>query len=301
MRIKFFWFLLLAFPSRAQIFKAPETGWSAGISLQFGTHINGIGIQFNTYFTDRFYQLNFGEQLMFQLSDIGQRKHFFNSRTSTGLVLLAGKKSTQRDFQLNGLSHNTNYNYGLGYNYLWYLDNVGSSQRSGGWGLHLKKTSILFENDIFGGQGKDRFRTGHLAITYRDSLWKFNAGFSIWTGETAGTDWQKISFEGCPNGYRSLEDKSFGKTSHGIAYVGFDYGFGNFQWLSYKIGVDSEKLRHQLQNRFMHDLIWLPKSLPRNTPHYPMLDKNGCPVFNKTEARKSELFFQGSINSGWSY
>jgi hypothetical protein len=140
-----------------------------------------------------------------------------------------------------------------------------------------------------------------LAISYRDSLWKFNAGFSIWTGETDRTDWQKIVFDGCPNGYRSLEDQPYGRTSHGITYVGFDCGYGSSQWLGFKIGIDSEHLLHQLQNRLMHDLIWLPKSLKRNTPHYPMLDKQGSPVFNKTDVRKSELFFHGGLNSGWSY
>ena len=151
MQIKLIGLLLLSLPLKAQLFKTPEFGWNAGISLQFGTHINGFGFQLNTYFTDRTYQLNFGEQLVYQLSDIGQRNHFFQSRTSTGIVLLAGRQSTLSDFQLNSLLHNTNYNYGLAYNYLWYFDNVGSSQRSGGWGLHLKKISVLFENDIFAG------------------------------------------------------------------------------------------------------------------------------------------------------
>jgi hypothetical protein len=301
MRVIFFGFLLLIFPLKAQVFKAYQFGWSTGISIQFGTQINGIGIHFNSYFTDRFYQLNFGEHLVYQLTDIGSRKYFFQSRTSTGLALLLGKQTNQIEFQLNSLMHNTKYNYGLAYNYLWYHDNTSTTQRSGGWAIHLKKTSILFENDIFGGQGKDRFRTGQLAITYRDSLWKFSAGFSIWTGETSGTDWQKIAFDGCPNGYRSLEDKPFGRTSHGIAYIGFDYGYGSSQWLGYKIGIDSERLRHQVQNRLLHDLIWLPKKLPRHTPHYPMLDQNGCPVFDKNDARKNVLYFQGGINSNWSY
>jgi hypothetical protein len=51
----------------------------------------------------------------------------------------------------------------------------------------------------------------------------------------------------------------------------------------------------------LHDLIWLPKTLPRNTPHHPMLDQNGCPVFDKNDARKNELYFQGGVNSNWSY
>lgn len=301
MPFKLFIISLLPLSVSSQLLKSPEVGFNAGICLQFGTHVNGIGIQFNTYFTDRFYQFNLGEQFNFQLSDLANRRKFFQSRFSAGTVILTGKKSNQMDFQLNGLFHNTRYNYGLAYNYLFYNDNIGTKQRSGGWGLHLKKIAILFENDFFGGQGKDRFRTGNISVSYRDSTFKFTTGFSIWTGETTGTEWQKIKFQDCPNGFRILEDKPYGKTSHGIIYLGFEYGYGNYQWLSYKIGVDSEHFRHILQNRFMHDLNLLPNKIPRRTPHYPMLDKYGCPVFDKTNVRKSNPYFQGGINSNWSY
>ena len=294
-------FLLFPTSSFSQLALNSTFGWKAGVSFQFGTHFNNLGIFCNTYFADRFYQFNLGEQFTFRLSDLGDRQRFFQSRCSAGLVLLAGKENSPQDFQLNGLFHNTKKNLGLAYNYIWYNDNIGSSQRSGGWGIHVKNFSLLFENDIFGGQGKDRFRTGHFALTYRDSTWKYSAGFSIWTGETSETNWIKVSNKGCPNGFRILEDKPFGKTSHGIAYVGFDYMLGAYSWLGYKVGVDSEKLRHYLQNRAMHDLVWLPRCVKRNTPHYPVLDEQGCPVFDPKKARSSILYFNGGLNDSWSY
>ena len=65
--------------------------------------------------------------------------------------------------------------------------------------------------------------------------------------------------------------------------------------------MESERMRHKLQNRFRHDLNWLPTKIPRNTPHYPSLGAKGCLVFEKFKARKSYPMFQAGINSNWSY
>jgi hypothetical protein len=301
MRWRLTFFTFIPFCAACQFFLTPTFGWKAGAIFQFGTHANNFGIQVNTFVSGRFCQLNIGEQVTFRLSDLGRRRLFFQSRFSSGIVLLSGKELSLNDFQLNGLLHNTTKNYGLSYNYIWYLDNKGSSQNSGGWGVHVKNFTLLFENDFFGGQGKDRFRTGHFAFSYRQNSWKINAGFSIWTGESSGSHWTKIRYKGCPNGFRILEDTPFGTTSHGIAYVGFDYMLDTYEWLGCKIGIDSEKLRHQLQNRLMHDLVWLPKGIKRNTPHYPMLDKNGCPVFDLNKSKPAQFFFNGGLNNNWSY
>jgi hypothetical protein len=67
-----------------------------------------------------------------------------------------------------------------------------------------------------------------------------------------------------------------------------------------RIGIDSERIRHAFQNRLMHDLIFLPKRFPRKTPHYPMLDQDGCPTFDKTAVRKSKLYLQGGVRDVWS-
>ena len=70
--------------------------------------------------------------------------------------------------------------------------------------------------------------------------------------------------------------------------------YGNI--LQMKVGVDSERFRHAFQNRLTHDLIILPKKVTRNTPHYPRLDENGCPVFEKELVRKDKWYFQVGLN-----
>lgn len=296
----FFLLFLTPFSSFEQTFKAEKVGMSIGILFNVGAHVNSVGIAFNGYYHDYFYQINAGSTFTFNLTNYGKRKHFWETRNSLGLILLGGKKEMTPDFQLNGLLHNSNYNYGLGYNYIWYFDNAKTSQLSGGWAVHLKSFSLLLENDIFGGQGKDRFRTGHLTMNYRLKDFKISTGLNIWTGETANSIWNKEGFDKCPSGYRELENLPYGKTSHGILYGGISFNLGYGQFANTRIGVDSEKIRHAFQNRLMHDLIFLPKKFERKTPHYPRLDDLGCPVFEDSLVRKSKFYFQLGINENWS-
>ena len=204
------------------------------------------------------------------------------------------------DFLLDGLNHQTPYNFGVGYNYLWYFDNVGTSQQSGGFGLHIKSVSLYQENDVFGGQGRDRFRSGHLTASYRTENWRYALGVSIWTGETRGSKWQKIELNDSPHGFRILEDLPYGKTSHGILYGSISYSMPYRQIASLRLGIDSEQVRNGLQNRLVHDLLFLPKSIERDTPHYPRLDDYGCPVFDKKERRRDKIYFQFGANGNWS-
>ncbi len=278
----------------------PSIGFQIGAVAQFGSHINALGISGNIYYSDFFYQFNVSSQLKYNFTNLGNRTHFWENRNGLGLILLAGKKNLSPDFQFDALNHQTKFSNGLGYNYLWYFDQAGTSQRSGGWGLHLRYFSLLFENDVFGGQQKDRFRTGTMQLNYRFQDWKFFTNLNLWTGETANSHWDKNPLPKCPSGFRSLENLPYGKTSHGVFAFGFYHNFLEKQNASFKIGIDSEHIRHATQNRFAHDLLILPKNLERNTPHYPRLNEEGIPVFEKSEVRKSKIFFQSGVNEIWS-
>jgi hypothetical protein len=295
-------FILLfsALSARSQTFSNDKFGVSLGYVLNLGTHVDRMGLFINAYYHDHFYQVNAGTLLTLNLKGYGGRKRFWETRNHLGIVLLAGKRQMDPDFQLDGLLHNSRYNYGLGYNYIWYFDNAGTTQRSGGWSAHVKRFSVLFENDVFGGQAKDRFRTGHLAFNYRYDRFKFSGGLYIWTGETARSVWQKVPLDKCPSGFRILEDLPYGRSSHGILYGGVTYDLGMGQNLQARLGVDSEHIRHGFQNRLIHDLLFLPPNIERNTPHYPRLDENGCAVFEKDSVRRDRLYFQFGSNENWS-
>lgn len=277
-----------------------HTGASLGIVFNVGTHVNSIGLNAKAFYTDYFFQANIGTTFYLHERSYGQRAHFWESRNYFGLMLLAGKKERTIDFQLDGLNHQTQFNYAVGFNYLIYKDNAGTSQLSGGFGLHIKNFSLYHENDVFGGQANDRFRTGHLYASYQYNEFKFGTGINIWTGETRDSRWEKIHLDKCPNGFRILEDLPYGKTSHGIFYGTIAYQLPYTQTTSLRIGIDSEQIRHGFQNRFAHDLIFLPKRMKRTTPHYPRLDEHGCPVFYRENVRKNQLFLEWSANENWS-
>ncbi len=283
-----------------QFVSEPRMGVNASLILNFGSHVNSIGVNLKAYYQDYFFQLNTGSSITRNITSYGSRKHFWESRSVLGLILLGGERSNTIDFQLDGLNHQSPYNYGVGYNYLWYYDNAGTSQLSGGWSLHLKKFALYMENDVFGGQAKDRYRSGHFAVNYRYEDFKFGTGFYIWTGETDGAVWERIPSIDCPYGFKILEDNPFGKTSHGILYSSVFYNGPYGQNVFLKLGVDDENIRNFVQNRLIHDLIWLPKGIERKTPHYPRLDSLGCPVFFKEEARKPKVYFQTGSGDNWS-
>jgi hypothetical protein len=293
-------FMLISQLVTAQTFRNEKFGVTIGTVLTIGTHVRSVGLTVNGFYTDYFYQLNTGSTFRYNLYSYGKRVRFIENRNQLGLILLAGKKESSVDFELDGLFHNTAYNYALGYNYLWYFDKAGTSQRSGGWSAHIRNVGILFENDVFGGQAKDRFRTGHISLIYRAPDFKIGGGLYLWTGETAKSYWDKIEMEACPSGFRTLDELPFGKTSHGNLYGTFRYRIPFYgQTAGVRIGIDSEHIRHYIQNRISHDLIFLPKKIKRNTPHYPRLDENGCPVFTKEETRRDRFYFQLDANENW--
>lgn len=292
--------LLPVFPGYCQNYFQDHFGGSIGIVANVGTHTNTIGLNFKGYYTDYFFQTNLSSTFYLHERNLGNRKNYFEMRNAIGIVLLGGKRDNQIDPYLDALNHQTNYRYGIGYNYIWYYDNAETSQLSGGWSLHFNKFSIYHENDVFGGQGRDRFRTGHLQFAYRYDQIRLSAGVNIWTGETRGAEWVKASTDWCPNGFKMLEGNPYGHTSHGIAYMGIQYFMPYQQNAQLRIGMDSENVRHVFQNRLMHDLPFMPKSFKRTTPHYPRLDEYGCAIFSNEFKRKDRFYLQFGANNNWS-
>lgn len=283
-------------PAQSLRMDKPNTGLQTGVVLNIGTHELAVGIQLKGYIGFDYSQLNLGNTFLWKFYSLGNRRHFFENRASAGAVLMVGKNNSVVDFELDGLNHQTRKDFGIAFNYLIYSDNAGTSQLSGAWALHIKNVSVRLENDVFGGQARDRFRTGMLSVSYRSDWYKINAGLYIWTGETRGSFWDKSVTKGMPSGYRSLEDLPYGRTSHGIFYGGVQFllPYGNIAHV--RVGADSEHFRHFFQNRLMHDLIFLPEKIKRNTPHYPRLDEQGYPVFEKESVRKTIYYLQFGLN-----
>jgi hypothetical protein len=286
--------LILLFPFLAT--SQVNWGLQIGLSANVGSHYTGIGVFGRTYINYKFIQLNYTTDLQYSALSTAERRNMLEFRNSIGAVFVGGKETRSSSFVLDGLNHNTNRNLGAGYALVHYWDNKKTSQLSGGFALHIGKIAITMENDVFGGQAKDRFRTGHARISYSDSLQQYALGINLWTGETANTSWQRVCLPKMPQGYRLLEDQDYGGTSHGIVYIeGRLAGPFNQQPLL-RLGIDSEEIRHQVQNRLLHDLVFLPKGVKRSTPHYPRVDENGCATFDAKNRRKDRVYIQLGLN-----
>lgn len=284
-----------------QLVQEKHWGVQVGLTANFGTHINQFGVKIQGYYTRNFVQINAGNQFLINASNLANRQNYIENRINIGAVLLAGKRNSTPSFVLDGLNHQTNYDYGLGYNYLWYLDNADSYQVSGGFGLHVKQFSLLIENDLFSGNGRDRFRTSFTQLNYHNKMLNIKLNTQLWTGETWGTELMNKKENPYPVGYKDLRNTLYGRESHGIVAVGIDYYLFYGNSLSAVIGIDSEVVRNGLQNRFMHDKPFIPKRWRKPNVNYPMLDKLGLPIHNKVDAKKNVLYFQFGLNQPTTY
>lgn len=294
-------FLLMTSTLFSQEWRNDHFGVQLGLSANFGTHVQRIGIRFQAYSTYSFAQFNIGHQIHFNKGNLADRQNYFSNRSSIGLVLLAGKRSITPQFIFDGLNHQTHYEYGLGYNYLWYFDNAGSSQRSGGFGIHVQEFSLLIENDLFAGSGRDRFRTSYFSVQYHTDLINLSLNSQLWTGETWGTKLRNTPDSLYQVGYKDLSKTLYGKKSHGILSIGIDYLMGYGNRIHTLVGIDHERIRHGLQNKFMHDKPFIPNNWRTPNVNYPMLNKEGLPIHHKGEEDSGMLFYQFGLNRSLTY
>jgi hypothetical protein len=270
-------FLILILPANlfAQNRWIPNAGVKATVLVTLGSHQNSLGLKLDSYVGNDFVQINAGLTGRYFLTNLGNRSSFGELRLSTGGVVMFGKANNPINMDWDGTLHQTNSSYSLGYAHYWYLDRTKTSQRSGAWNIGIKRIDILFENDVFAGNALDKFRSGALVFSYRDSLYKASLGLIIWTGETKNSVWNHEQTKDMPNGYRDLTTNSFGKLNHGILYGEIKHRFVGVQTVGGRIGWDSEQIRHIFQNKISHDLVLLPKKMKRTTPHYPRLNELG--------------------------
>jgi hypothetical protein len=272
-----------------------KSGINLHLIFSFGSHQKSVGIRLNSYFQYRFFQLNGSSSFQFYKFSWGNRSSFFENANAIGIVGFVGQKNQFVDWEFSVLSKQSPHDYAISYSSIWYRDNAGTSQRSGAFGLQIKKISLSHENDAFAGIATDRFRTGIFKVSWNDSLYKIGSGIFIWTGETNGVP-KQFNPEFYPKYYKNLSMLPYGKTSHGILYGQVQFRMQNNS-LGFQIGVDSEELRHQIQNEFFHDLPFLPKKYQNQTPHYPRLNDQGFPAFDKNGIRKNRFYYSVGINS----
>ncbi len=273
-------------------------GFQTQLTLQIGAPINAIGMQTNFFYAHNHFQLGTGWQAKCYISGLGPKGMFIENRFHlSGNVAWGKTREINRQF-MNPLFQFTDKRNSLGYAYYWFLDTRETSQRSGAWLMQIDRTFVYFENDLFAGQGRDRFRTGTLQLIYMDSLQQIALNMRMWTGETRGAKVIQNSTYPSARGYKDLSESLYGKHSHGILSVSYARSF-DFSPISVELGIDNEHIRHFFQNKLIHDFPYFLKTNPMRNRHLPMLDENGLPYLDpKTQKlRKTKWLINGGIGS----
>lgn len=207
----------------AQRWDRENWGLQLGVTTNFGTHKNTIGLKIQAYGNYEFIQLNSGFTIYHNALNLGNRKGYSTIRINTGVAFMGGKRNAVPHITLSGLNTQTRHQYAVAYNYLWYFDNIGTSQRSGGMAAHFNNYSAYIENDFFSGQGHDQFRTSSIAFMYHTEMWEVYIENTLWTGETQHAERKTNKISGDTIHYKDLSKNLMGKTSHGIVSAGFNH------------------------------------------------------------------------------
>jgi len=154
----------------------------------------------------------------------------------------------------------------------------------------------------------DEFRTGAIGLGYIEKDIYFSAKSIFWTGSSHCGEEVKYR-EGKSKyparwGYRDITDCPGGKYSHGIFSLGIitDAGFG--QNVGGHIGIDTEQYRNAVQNKFFHDMYFIPSFMdnPKNL-HIPMKTTDGSNYLYKEdqEIRPAKFVWQLGLNPALVY
>lgn len=134
----------------------------------------------------------------------------------------------------------------------------------------MNELSFITENDLFSGTPHlDRFRTGAFLLQYQKDNFQIGINATLFTGQMG----ERITDESYPFGhvYENTIGGKYPQCSHGLLSGQIKYVGDYYQTYQANIGVDSERVRHAIQNRFTHDIL-IGRGI---NAHVPMIDDKG--------------------------
>ena len=294
-------------------FSATENiGFNVSISYSIGTHFQRFGIAGNFHIFYKNTQFSNRIDYHYNFKNIGPPTQGHELQLNFAVLYAYGKNDSLFVNQYNYLQNFTNHEYSVAYSFNIYLDQIETSQRSGTIYLQFKRFEIASENDIFGQQSVDKYRTGAIRLAYNFNLFTLGINSILWTGNPKG-----VPRVNDPNykgrwGYKDLSGTKYGKYSHGILSFSVEriniLPITNFNadkiTNSFYIGIDSEYIRHFFQNKLIHDMPFFPKAWNKaKNPHYPMLQGNG-EIFefkNDQKVKPMKFYYQITNNASLFY
>lgn len=307
-RILFFLFvLLLIFPKRQSaqdlLIREKNLGFNIGVNFAVGSHFQRLGLNVNFFYVTDFFQANSEVRAYFNFKNLGPKLVYPELVLSQGVLFGYGKKQIWNNPFITSVSNQTGYAYSVAYSYNAYFNSIKTKQQTGIIALGFDRIAFIAENDILGHKFFDRFRTGGFLLQYQYED-KFQAGISsvMWTGELG----RKVSNDPVFKArcYMDTTGGHYTNFSHGLLSLQFKYNIGLSHNLQANLGVDAEQVRNAIQNKFIHDLPFVPKKLikPINC-HIPMLDTEGNQYLFRPEQKikRPELFWNVFSNAALFY
>lgn len=288
--------------SSAQQYQENNLGINVGIVAAFGSQFDRFGFTVNSYYARSHFQVNTGLRCYFNFKNIGPNQQYIEAVASLGVVYAYGEKNESYSMFFNPVSNQTYRKNSIGYAFNYYINPIGTSQQTGTISIEVNQFNLIAENDIFARPKLDRFRTGAFLLQYKTDSLALGLNTTLFTGEMG----KKIQDENYPFShlYKSNKEGKYTQHSHGLLSVQAQYITDYYQQLQANIGVDAERVRHVVQNRLIHDLIFLPKAWRKKTnAHIPMLDKDEEQyLFKKDQlVKKPKIYYNMFSNSGLFY
>lgn len=279
-------------------------GFNVGLNVAFGTHFQRLGINLNFFYLNNFFQTNSEVRVYFNFKSLGPKLRYPELVLSQGVVFGYGATHTLFNPFLSSVSNQTKYVNAFAYSYNAWFNKRRTTQQTGIIAIQVDKFTLITENDILARQTLDRFRTAACLLQYQyEDLFQAAVNCSMWTGSMGFRhEIRRPEFmQGC---YMDTVGGVYTNTSHGLLILQVKYNVGYSQNVQLNAGIDAEQVRNAVQNKFIHDLGFIPKKWTKTRNcHIPMLDRKGNPYLYEEgqKIRKARLFLNVFSNGNIFY
>jgi len=299
--IVLFWYVKAQLP----LIPFQDGGLQAGICFSAGSHLLRAGIWVQGYYVRDVFEAKAEARFYMNYKSWGPGGSFFECQISPAIQMGFDKKdSTFFSPFFFIYSPHTGRKCHVGYAMNFYGDSRRTSQRTGTIWFNSGFFTFFSENDLLAQRMLDRYRTGSFGISWRYQVWEWAITSVLWTGKwgsTVRTEHPHFRL-GC---YLDTTGGILTRYSHGILQVKGNYSGPYGQTFSAGAGIDAERIRDVIQNKLIHDMVFLPKSWLKKSRncHIPMLDQNGEPyLFRKDQKiKKPKVFLNAGLNESIFY
>ena len=276
-----------------------DAGATVGLNICLGNKTDRLGVFAGAWIRYDFVQLNPGIRIYYNFKNLGPPGRYWEFDSYGGVLLAWGKRDSTYNQFITNVSNHTMRRFSFAYSYNIYCDGIKTSQKTGTFAIQFNKIELITENDLIG-DNRDRYRTAAATVRYRHESTIVGISMILWTGEKGdrmvGADYPSRK------GYK-IQGR-FGQHSHGILCIQAQQHLGYGQNAQVSAGIDAEQIRHIVQNKIIHDWIFLPSRWVKNpSSHVPMLDTEGNMYLYQSgqKIRKPTPYFNVAVNPALFY